>query len=160
MKPLVLALILGGIVGAGGAAAFAVTSFSGQPSTQLEQPAAQTSSAIGARVRGPGGHVVDDRPVCFAERVLVGAVHVAAGQHVLVADRAPLHDARHVDDTADVHVDVHVGFGFGIRVRIDLFVRAREHVLVSSAALVDPASSSSRLRRSTPASPPSSAPSS
>ena len=87
---------------------------------------------IGARVRGPGGHVVGDRPVCFAERVLIGAVHVAAGQHVLVADRAPLHDARHVDDTADVHVDVHVGFGFGVRVRVrvDLFVRAREHVLV------------------------------
>jgi serine/threonine protein kinase len=45
MKPLVVALILGGIVGAGGAAAFAVTSFSGQPSTQLEQPAGHTSSA-------------------------------------------------------------------------------------------------------------------
>jgi eukaryotic-like serine/threonine-protein kinase len=45
LKPLAVALILGGIVGAGGAAAFAVTSFSGQPPTQLQQPAAQTSSA-------------------------------------------------------------------------------------------------------------------
>src|SRR5437868_5470586 len=45
MKPLVLALILGGIVGAGGATAFVVTSFAGHPSTQLEQPAAQTSPA-------------------------------------------------------------------------------------------------------------------
>ena len=53
MKPLVVALILGGIVGAGGAAAFAVTSFSGQPSTQLEQPAAQTSSASAPASVGP-----------------------------------------------------------------------------------------------------------
>ena len=45
MKPLVLALILGGIVGAGGAAAFAVNSFTGQPSIRLEQPAGQTSTA-------------------------------------------------------------------------------------------------------------------
>ena len=52
MKPLVVALILGGIVGAGGAAAFAVTSFSG-PSTQLEQPAAQTSSATAPASVGP-----------------------------------------------------------------------------------------------------------
>ncbi|HEY1003611.1 MAG TPA: serine/threonine-protein kinase, partial [Streptosporangiaceae bacterium] len=44
MKPLAVALILGGIVGAGGAAAFALTSFTGQPAAQLEQPAGQTSS--------------------------------------------------------------------------------------------------------------------
>jgi serine/threonine protein kinase len=53
MKPLVLALILGGIVGAGGAAAYAVTSFTGQPSTQLEQPAAQTSPATAPASVGP-----------------------------------------------------------------------------------------------------------
>jgi hypothetical protein len=53
MKPLVVALILGGIVGAGGAAAFAVTSFSGQPSTHLEQPAGQTSSATAPASVGP-----------------------------------------------------------------------------------------------------------
>jgi serine/threonine protein kinase len=53
MKPLVLALILGGIVGAGGATAFALTSFTGQPSTQLEQPAAQTSSATAPASVGP-----------------------------------------------------------------------------------------------------------
>ena len=53
IKPLVVALILGGIVGAGGAAAFAMTSFSGQPSTQLEQPAAQTSSASAPASVGP-----------------------------------------------------------------------------------------------------------
>jgi eukaryotic-like serine/threonine-protein kinase len=53
MKPLVVALILGGIVGAGGAAAFAVTSFSGQPSTQLEQPAGHTSSATAPASVGP-----------------------------------------------------------------------------------------------------------
>ena len=53
MKPLVLALILGGIVGAGGAAAFAVTSFTGQPSTQLEQPAGQASSAPAPASVGP-----------------------------------------------------------------------------------------------------------
>jgi eukaryotic-like serine/threonine-protein kinase len=53
MKPLVVALILGGIVGAGGAAAFAVTSFSGPPSTQLEQPAAQTSPATAPASVGP-----------------------------------------------------------------------------------------------------------
>jgi serine/threonine protein kinase len=45
VKPLVVALILGGLVGAGGAAAFALTSFTGQPSIQLEQPAGQSSSA-------------------------------------------------------------------------------------------------------------------
>src|SRR4029077_7124080 len=53
MKPLVLALILGGIVGAGGATAFAVTSFTGQPPTQLEQPAAQTSPASAPSSVGP-----------------------------------------------------------------------------------------------------------
>lgn len=53
MKPLVVALILGGIVGAGGAAAFAVTSFTGQPSTHLEQPAGQTSSAPAPASVGP-----------------------------------------------------------------------------------------------------------
>jgi eukaryotic-like serine/threonine-protein kinase len=53
VKPLVLALIPGGIVGAGGAAAFAVTSFTGQPSTQLEQPAAQTSPATAPASVGP-----------------------------------------------------------------------------------------------------------
>jgi len=53
MKPLVLALILGGIVGAGGATAFAVTSMSGHPSTQLEQPAAQTSPATAPASVGP-----------------------------------------------------------------------------------------------------------
>ena len=53
MKPLVLALILGGIVGAGGATAFALNSFSGPPSTQLEQPAAQTSSATAPASVGP-----------------------------------------------------------------------------------------------------------
>jgi serine/threonine protein kinase len=53
LKPLAVALILGGIVGAGGAAAFAVTSFSGQPPTQLEQPAAQTSSASAPASVGP-----------------------------------------------------------------------------------------------------------
>ena len=44
MKPLVLALILGGIVGAGGATAFVVNSMSQTP-VQMEQPAAQTSPA-------------------------------------------------------------------------------------------------------------------
>jgi hypothetical protein len=53
MKPLVLALILGGIVGAGGAAAFAVTSFTGPPSTHLEQPAGQTSTAPAPASVGP-----------------------------------------------------------------------------------------------------------
>jgi serine/threonine protein kinase len=45
MKPLVLALILGGIVGAGGATAFVVTSMSQAP-VQMEQPAAQTTPAM------------------------------------------------------------------------------------------------------------------
>ena len=53
VKPLVLALILGGIVGAGGAAAFAMTSFTGQPSVQLEQPAGQTSTAPAPASVGP-----------------------------------------------------------------------------------------------------------
>jgi serine/threonine protein kinase len=53
MKPLVLALILGGIAGAGGATAFAVTSFTGPPSTHLEQPAAQTSPASASASVGP-----------------------------------------------------------------------------------------------------------
>ena len=53
MKPLVVALILGGIVGAGGAAAFALTSFTGQPSVQLEQPAGQTSTAPAPASVGP-----------------------------------------------------------------------------------------------------------
>ena len=122
----------------------------------------------GARVRGPGGHVVDDRPVCFAERVLVefGAVHVAADQHVLVADRAPLrrHPPRprrphHVDDTADVTSR-----------RADLTSRpptspsapAITSSLGSPPSSSTPPSSSSVVlrRRARPASPPSSAPSS
>jgi eukaryotic-like serine/threonine-protein kinase len=53
MKPLVVALILGGLVGAGGAAAFALTSFTGQPSVQLEQPAGQASSAPASVSAGP-----------------------------------------------------------------------------------------------------------
>jgi len=44
VKPLVLALILGGIVGASGATAFVVNSMS-QPPVQMESPAAQTSPA-------------------------------------------------------------------------------------------------------------------
>ena len=45
MKPLVLALILGGIVGAGGATAFAVNSMSHSPTPLQEAPAAVTSLA-------------------------------------------------------------------------------------------------------------------
>ncbi|MGH3175196.1 MAG: serine/threonine-protein kinase [Streptosporangiaceae bacterium] len=62
IKPLVVALILGGIVGAGGAAAFAVTSFTGQPSTRLEQPAAQTSSATAPASVGPAVKSVTTEP--------------------------------------------------------------------------------------------------
>src|SRR4029077_14415696 len=95
----------------------------------------------GTRVRRPGGLVGIDRTVRVAQRVVAdefGAVHVAADQHVLIPDRAPLHDAddvlntHYVDDSAYVYVYVYVGvrIGFGVRVRIDLFVRADEHVLV------------------------------
>ena len=142
MKPLVVALILGGIVGAGGAAAFAVTSFTGRRPPSWSSRPAQTSSATAPASVGP--EVTSSTTVPSASPSAsssapytsrLGAVHVGAGQHVLVADRAPLHDARHVDDTRHVHDTVDDTAG----VRIDLFVRAREHVLVSSAALVDPA---------------------
>src|SRR6185369_14372383 len=82
--------------------------------------------------------------VRVAERVVVGefgAVLVAAGQHVLVTGHARDHHVTH--DVADylaydvtVHVHVHVGVGIGFGVRIDLFVRAGEHILVGSAAVV------------------------
>jgi len=49
VKPLVLALILGGIVGASGATAFVVSSMSNAPA-QMESPAAQTSPAPPASV--------------------------------------------------------------------------------------------------------------
>src|SRR6185437_15674447 len=90
----------------------------------------------GARDRGPGGHVVDDRPVCFAERVLVGAVHVAADEHVLIADHAPDHHVTHnvadylahyLADYLAYDVTIGVHLGFDVRVRIDL---------VGSAAVV------------------------
>ena len=54
MKPLVLALILGGIVGAGGATAFVVSSMSHAP-VQMEQPAAQTSPATAPASANPQG---------------------------------------------------------------------------------------------------------
>jgi len=52
MKPLVLALILGGIVGAGGATAFVVSSMSNSP-VQMEQPISQTSSTTAPASVGP-----------------------------------------------------------------------------------------------------------
>src|SRR6185369_221366 len=99
--------------------------------------------ATGVRVRGPGGHGVDDRSVRVAERVVVGefgAVLVAAGQHVLVTGHARDHHVTHdiADYLAyDVTIDVHVGVGIGVRV--DLFVRSDEHLVVGRAALVDAA---------------------
>ena len=58
-----------------------------------------------------------------------------AGAHV-----APDHHVTHdVADYLAYDVTIGVHLGFGVRVGIDLFVRAREHVLVSSTALVDPA---------------------
>src|SRR6185503_14789500 len=70
-----------------------------------------------------------------AERVFVGTVLVAAGQHVLVTGHARDHHVTH--DVADylahdVTIDVHVGVGIGV----DLFVRADEHLVVGGAALV------------------------
>src|SRR5690349_75814 len=62
MKPLAVALILGGLVGAGGAAAFALTSFSGQPSVQLEQPAGQMSSAPAPASVGPAVNSATTEP--------------------------------------------------------------------------------------------------
>ena len=144
MKPLVLALILGGIVGAGGATAFVVNSI---------EPAARPDGAAGgadvpgdgARVREPGGCRID-LPVRLTQPVFVGefgTVHghvpVGASQHVLIPGHTADHDADvrdtdHVSDTDEVHVDVHVDVGFGVR--IDLFLRAREHGHVISPALV------------------------
>jgi serine/threonine protein kinase len=62
MKPLLVALILGGLVGAGGAAAFALTSFTGQPSVQLEQPAGQTSSTPAPASVGPAVNSATTEP--------------------------------------------------------------------------------------------------
>ena len=62
MKPLVVALILGGLVGAGGAAAFALTSVAGQPSIQLEQPAGQRSSAPAPASAGPAVNSATTEP--------------------------------------------------------------------------------------------------
>src|SRR6185437_1236527 len=70
-----------------------------------------------------------------AERVVVGefgAVLVAAGQHVLVTGRARDHHVTH--DVAD-----YLAYDVTIGVRVGLFVRADEHLVVGRAALVDAA---------------------
>ena len=106
MKPLVLALILGGIVGAGGATAFVVSSMSNSP-VRIEQPGgADVSGDVsgdGTRVGGPGGLVGVDCPVCpavFADELSTEHEHVPAGQHVLLSSHAPVHDS---DDVRDTH---------------------------------------------------------
>ncbi len=55
VRPLVLALIVGGILGASGAAAFAATSLGHSPTPLQDRPAAVTSSAAAPTSGGPSG---------------------------------------------------------------------------------------------------------
>ena len=140
MKPLVVALILGGIVGAGGAAAFAVTSFSGQPSTQLEQPAAQTSSASAPASVGPevtsSTTVPSASPSASSSAPYTSQPASTYSSPTVRHSTTPATSTTPADIPADIPADVPADVPADIPadvpadVRIDLFVRAREHVRV------------------------------
>ena len=127
VKPLVLALILGGIVGAGGATAFAVSSFGHSPTQLQEAPAAATSSTVAAFVgteRGVPARLAE--PVRLGQHVTVRG-HVSAGLHVFLAharvdDADHVHDTDHLYDADHVHDTHHVG--------IDVDIRAGQHACV------------------------------
>ena len=129
MKPLVLALILGGIVGAGGATAFALNSMSHSTTPLQEAPAAVTSSASPPS-SGPGSVSSSPSPSPSSSSPSTYRSQPAYTPSSSNSPAHPVHDADHVHDADDldltdyvhdaddihhaVHVHVHVVVGFRI----------------------------------------------